>query len=582
MPLTSLHLTPSARATMRGPLGTALVDCRRHLLNAALFSAAVNLLNLAPTLFMLQVYDRVVPSRNGTTLAFLFAIFVFAAATLSLLDFLRSSLLRRASVRLDRLLARPVLERLLKGDGRAGSANAMRELDTLRQAITGTGVLALFDAPWIPIYVGVCFLLHPWIGVLALIGGGLLFAVAYLSERRTAGLVGAAGRANAAAYNAMELSVAVAPTVRALGMTEVLIARHLAERGQGAGLQLAAGIAAGHYVSAAKSMRLMLQSSALALGAWLAINEQISLGSIFAASLLLGRALAPIEQITGAWNSLTRARAAWSVLRDLVGQPQPELADTRLPEPKGALSIESLVVTAAGDDTRLILDHVSLTLTPGEMLAIIGPNGSGKSTLARAIAGAIAPTNGAVRLDGARLEHWPVDQRAAAIGFMPQEPALLPGTVKENIARFASGPELESEVVRAAQLTGAHAFILSLPHAYDTPLGPRGIALSLGQAQRISLTRALCRSPKLLVLDEPNASLDGPGEEALLAALRAVRAAGVTVVVVAHRDRLVAEADKLLVLKDGRVAEFGAREELARRPRRTVRPSPADPAPAAA
>lgn len=391
----------------RGPLAAALAACRRHLVHAALFSAAVNLLNLAPTLLMLQVYDRVVPGRSGATLALLFGVFLFAAATLSILDYLRSSLLRRASLRLDRLLAGPVLERLLAGDGRAGSANAIRELDTLRQAMTGTGVLALFDAPWTPIYIGVCFLLHPWIGVLALLGGAALFAIALFSERRTAGLVRDAGRANAAAYHGLEASVAAAPTVRALGMTGVLIRRHLAERGTGAGLQLRAGIAAGHYVSAAKSIRLVLQSSALALGALLAINEQISLGAIFAASLLLGRALAPIEQITSAWNSLTRARAAWAMLDELIGRALPAPATTRLPQARGALSVESLVICAPGENARPILDGIDFQLEPGEMLAIIGPNGSGKSTLARAIAGAVAPASGAVRLDGARLEHWP-------------------------------------------------------------------------------------------------------------------------------------------------------------------------------
>lgn len=573
----SLSALSSVLPAGRGPLVAALTACRRHLVHAALFSAAVNLLNLAPTLFMLQIYDRVVPGRSGATLGLLFGVFLLAAATMATLDFLRSSLLRRASVRLDRLLAGPVLERLLAGDGRAGSANAMRELDTLRQAMTGTGVLALFDAPWTPIYIGVCFMLHPWIGVLTLTGGVVLFTVALLSERRTAGLVRDAGRANTAAYHAMEASVAAAPTVRALGMTDVLVRRHLTERGAGAGLQLQAGIAAGHYVSAAKSIRLVLQSSALALGALLAINEQISLGAIFAASLLLGRALAPIEQVTAAWNSLTRARAAWSMLNELIGRPQVELATTRLPQPRGAVRVEALSVNASGEDGRTLLDDISFELEPGEMLAIIGPNGSGKSTLARAIAGAIAPAAGAVRLDGARLEHWRADQRAEAVGFMPQEPALLPGTVKENIARFATGPELEERIVAAAQLTGAHGFILALPQAYDTKLGPRGIALSLGQAQRISLTRALCGAPKLLVLDEPNASLDVPGEQALIAALRAVRATGTTVVVVAHRDRLVAEADKLLVLKDGRVAEYGSRSELARRAKR-LRPQAVAPA----
>ena len=560
----------------RGPLSDVIAACRHHLVHAAIFSAAVNLLNLAPTLFMLQVYDRVVPSRSGITLTLLFGVFLLAATAMSVLDFLRSSLLRRASVRLDRILAGSVLERLFFDDERLRSANAMRELDALRQAMTGTGVLALFDAPWIPIYIAVCFLLHPWIGLLATAGGALLFAVALFSERRTAGLVRDAGRASAFAYSAIEASLAVASTVRALGMTGVLIERHLQDRGRGAGLQLQAGIAAGHYVSAAKSIRLVLQSCALALGAWLAVNDRISLGAIFAASLLLGRALAPIEQITGAWNSLTKARSAWTTLNELIGRSEPAAATTPLPEPKGFLTVETLVVTAPGSDERRILDEVGFELLAGEMLAIIGPNGSGKSTLARALVGAVRPLTGAVRLDGARLDHWPPRQLAQAIGFMPQEPSLLPGSVKENIARFATGPDLEQRIVAAAQLTGAHNFILKLPQAYDTQLGPQGMTLSVGQAQRISLIRALCGFPKLLVLDEPNASLDPPGEESLIAALKELRSRGTTIVVVAHRDRLVAEADKLLVLKEGRVAEFGLRSDIARRVRRPI-PTAATP-----
>lgn len=554
-----------------GPLSDVIAACRHHLVHAAIFSAAVNMLNLAPTLFMLQVYDRVVPSRSGITLTLLLGVFLLAATTMSTLDFLRSSLLRRASVRLDRILAGSVLERLFDDDERIRSANAMRELDVLRQAMTGTGVLALFDAPWIPIYIAVCFLLHPWIGVLATAGGALLFALALFSERRTAGLVREAGRASAVAYNAIEASLAVASTIRALGMTRVLIDRHLQDRGRGAGLQLQAGIAAGHYVSAAKSIRLVLQSCALALGAWLAVNDRISLGAIFAASLLLGRALAPIEQITGAWNSLTKARSAWTTLSELIARSKPAEATTPMPEPKGIVTVEALVVTAPGDDERRILNKVGFELAAGEMLAIIGPNGSGKSTLARTLVGAVRPSTGAVRLDGAQLHHWPASQLVEAIGFMPQEPSLLPGSVKENIARFANGPDLEKRIVAAAQLTGAHNFILKLPQAYDTQLGPRGMTLSVGQAQRISLTRALCGFPKLLVLDEPNASLDPPGEEALIAALKEIRSRGTTVIVVAHRDRLIAEADKLLVLKEGRVAEFGLRSEIAQRLQRPMR-----------
>jgi ATP-binding cassette subfamily C protein len=560
----------SAPRARRNPaMADALAACRAHLVHAAVFSALLNLLYLAPSLYMLQVYDRVVPTRGVVTLAMLTLIFLAAVATLGMLDLLRSRLLIRASARLDRLLGGPLIGTLIQAPNAQGQGGVLlREFDTLRQTITGLGMIALFDAPWSPIYMAVCFLLHPALGALAVACSAVLLLLTFLNERGTKALVQDASAAQQHGYQMVEASLAAAGVVRALGMQAGLVRLHLRDRQVAQALQMRAAFVGAGYLTLARTVRIAMQSLALGLGALLAIEQQISGGAIFAASLLIARALAPIEGITGAWRNMIQARAAYRSLQALFEAGGAPRGQTRLPEVRGAIAVEQLSV-ADPQGTRLVLHGVDLRIAAGEMVGVIGPSGAGKSTLVRALVGAQPVAGGGVRIDGAALGDWPEEQLARAIGYVPQEPTLFPGTIKQNIARFRYGEgedaaALDGEVVRAAQQCGAHGFILRLPQAYDTRLGWNGAGLSVGQAQRIALARALFGQPRILVLDEPNASLDAEGEAHLSAALAEQKRAGVTIVVVAHRTGILAASDKLVVLRDGRLEMFDTREAVVR------------------
>jgi ATP-binding cassette subfamily C protein len=560
----------SAPRARRNPaMADALAACRAHLVHAAVFSALLNLLYLAPSLYMLQVYDRVVPTRGVATLAMLTLIFLAAVATLGMLDLLRSRLLIRASARLDRLLGGPLIGTLIQAPNAQGQGGVLlREFDTLRQTITGLGMIALFDAPWSPIYMAVCFLLHPALGALAVACSAVLLLLTFLNERGTKALVQDASAAQQHGYQMVEASLAAAGVVRALGMQAGLVRLHLRDRQVAQALQMRAAFVGAGYLTLARTVRIAMQSLALGLGALLAIEQQISGGAIFAASLLIARALAPIEGITGAWRNMIQARAAYRSLQALFEAGGPPRGQTRLPEVRGAIAVEQLSV-ADPQGTRLVLHGIELRIAAGEMVGVIGPSGAGKSTLVRALVGAQPVAGGGVRIDGAALGDWPEEQLAQAIGYVPQEPTLFAGTIKQNIARFRYGAgedaaALDAEVVRAAQQCGAHSFILRLPQAYDTRLGWNGAGLSVGQAQRIALARALFGQPRILVLDEPNASLDAEGEAHLSSALAEQKRAGVTIVVVAHRTGILAASDKLVVLRDGRLEMFDAREAVVR------------------
>lgn len=555
--------TPAAR-----PIRQAIARCRRHFINAGLFSAFLNVLYLAPSIYMLQVYDRVVPTRGVLTLAGLTLIFIVAILSVGLLDLVRNRLLLRAGARLDQQLAGPIMEALLEvSTSRSGQVNAatLREFDVLRQTITGVGVLALFDAPWAPIYILVCFLIHPAIGFLCIGGAVVLSLLSWLSERSSSGSMKEAIRREQFAYSSLELSLGASGVIGALGMREAMVQRHLRERLEANGMVNRAGLKATRYNSTIKAARLLLQSLALGMGALLAIEQQISGGAIFASSLLIARALQPIELVNGAWKSLLQAAAAYGHIVELFGQRGDDRIATTLPAPRGAIGVENLGIAAPSRD-RLLIGGVSFALEPGELLGVIGPSGAGKSTLARALVGILEPAQGAVRLDGSDLRNWPQAQLGQAIGYVPQEPVLFRGTIKENIARFATEGAatgaLDEQVIRAAQLCGAHDFIVRLPQGYDTELGWAGGGLSVGQAQRIALARALYGDPVLIVLDEPNAALDAEGEMRLGTALDGLRRKGVTLVVVAHRAGILQSADKLLVLRGGRVEMFGERNEV--------------------
>jgi ATP-binding cassette subfamily C protein len=549
-------------------LADALGQCRQHFVAAAIFSLLINILYLAPTLYMLQVYDRVVPTAGKTTLLFVTLALALALLALSGLDMVRGRLLVRASERLDAQLAPRILEQMMVTDS-AGAAQAMRDFDAIRSAVATPVVAAMFDAPWTPVFLLVAFMLHFWIGVMAVVSAAILVTLAWSNQRATQSRMELATTAMAAAQNAQQAAAMHGATIRGLGMTGAMVARQLDRRGIALAHMVHAQLTGGRLAATSKFFRMFVQSAALGLGALLAIAGDISAGAIIASSILLSRALQPIESIIAGWSSLATARAAVHRLSDVLQNLGERRIHTALPAPKGLIEVEGAGVR--GNDGRPILLGVSFRVEPGKIVGIIGPNGSGKSTLGRVLVGAIQPAVGAVRLDGARLTDWSVNELGKYIGYMPQEPSLFEGTIKENISRFArpATPEevklIDEMVVTAATEAGVHDLILQLPRAYETRLGLMGAGLSLGQAQRIALARALYGAPTVLVLDEPNAFLDTDGEAALIAALTRARARGATVVVIAHRRSVIDVADELLVLEEGRPKIMGATSAVIRR-----------------
>ena len=550
-------------ATMKA----ALDACRRHFGYAALFSALLNLLFIAPMLYMLQVYDRVMPTQGRTTLLLLTVVLVLALATLAGLEAIRSRLLVRASIRLDQVMAGRIMRAtLLQPDSSQRLARqAVREFDVLRQALTGPAMLGVLDAPWVPIYILIAFLIHPWVGVLTLVGALLIILLAWRNERATREPLQEANVAAGRSYAAYDASVASSDVVRALGLREALVRGHLGDRRTMLELQTDAGMTSAKLSSHSKFVRLLLQSLALGVGALLAIDAKISAGAVFASMFIVGRALAPIDQLVGGWRSIILVRGAIAVLDELFEATPPDVARTRLPAPTGRLDVEGLTVVGQGQ--KPILYNIGFRVEPGEVVAIVGPSGAGKSTLVRVVAGAIRATGGHVRFDGAEQRDWDPEQLADHVGFMPQETRLFAGTIKDNISRFRSlvgepAIDLDEDAVAAATLAGAHEMILSLPGGYDNRIQLGGGGLSAGQAQRIALARALFRNPRYVILDEPNASLDAEGDTQLTVTLEQLKKRGTTILVVAHRLSVLPVVDKLLVIRDGRVAMYGARDEV--------------------
>ena len=528
-------------------------------------------------LYMLQVYDRVLPTQGHTTLLFLTLVVVFALVTLSLLDFVRSRLLVRASIRLDRNLSGVILDTTLSTRGSTIDTmrkQALREFDTLRQALTGPAILALFDAPWTPIYILICFLIHPAIGVLVIIGAVLLAFITLWNEQASSGPLKQANEAAGRAYATQEQVLAGSEVVRALGMRQAMVQRHLGEREAMMSLQTRASLAASKYVSLSKFLRLAIQSLALGLGAWLAIDNKITAGAIFAASFLAGRALQPIDQVLGSWRSVVQAREAYATLNNLLAVNERDTSTTLLPDPVGHISVEQLVVLNSTGNGA-ILAGVSFVVEPGEVVAVIGPSGAGKSTLLRMLAGAGKADRGSIRFDGADSSDWDPERLATFIGYLPQDTSLFAGTIKENIARFQSqlnGHKLgiDEAAVEASRRAGAHDMILRQPNGYDAILGWSGRGLSAGQAQRVGLARALYRSPPIILLDEPNAHLDAEGESQLVETIKALKAQKASVIIVAHRTGVLTAVDKILLLKAGRVDAYGKRDDVLSQLRKNV------------
>jgi len=564
--------TTVIKSLLPAPVATALEACKPHLAAAALFSALINILYLAPTIYMMQVYDRVVPTGGVITLFWITAVLAVAIATLTALEATRTRILMRASLRLNRLLSGEILDRLMSRakmkQGEPASTQAMREFDTIRQTVGGPAASALFDAPWTPLYLIVAFAIHPALGWLIIGAGILLITLALFNERQTSRKSGKAHQSTAAAYVAHQATVTEGEAIRALGMRRSLVNRQIIQRAEGLDAAGQVQLLGVRYNTLVKFIRMFMQSLALGVGAWLAVSNQISVGSIIAASVLLSRALQPVEQLVGSWPAIMQARNALATLRRLFDTTDAIDAErTALPKPKGELELDRIVVKSTAPGAALVLRNVSIALRPGEMLGVIGPSGSGKSTLARIAAGAIIPDAGEVRVDGANIKDWDPESLAVHVGYLPQNIALLPGTISENIARFRSASsmgkaEMDRQVVAAAQMAGAHDMILSLPNGYDTVIKSSGFELSAGQAQRVALARALFGEPQLFILDEPNSALDQDGEEALDRALKALTARGASIMIVAHRTAVLNNADRLLVMHEGAVAHYGPRQDV--------------------
>ena len=544
-------------------MAEAVEACRPHFVAAAVFSLFINLLFLAPAVYMLQVYDRVVATGGKTTLLFVTLALAVSLMALSALDAIRNRLLVRASMRLDALLAPKILKRMMARNSSA-AVQAMRDFETVRQAIGSPVAGAMFDVPWFPLFLFVAFLLHFWIGMLAIFASGVLFFVAWRNQRATAETMQTATQAMASSQAAAQTVALNNDTVRAMGMVGTMVQRQLQQRAYGLSRMADAQFTGGRYSALSRFLRLFVQSAALGLGALLAIAGYISAGSIIAASILLSRALQPVESVIGGWPMISGAHAALRRLTDVMANAPAERIYTRLPEPSGRVELDQVGVR--GPDGRAVLFGVTFGVSPGEMLGIIGPSGAGKTTLAKVLAGAIPAEAGTVRIDGAAYDDWEPDDLARHIGYLPQEPSLFEGTIKDNISRFAgtaNGQDVDVLAVEAAKAAGVHELILHLPKGYDTPLGPLGQGLSSGQAQRVALARALYGNPVLLVMDEPNAFLDAEGESALIQALAGAMNRGAAIVLIAHRRSILAGARRLLVLEAGRPKMLGPSKDIA-------------------
>ena len=550
-----------AEDKQRTALAAALREAGRGLAAVGGLSLFLNLLVLVSPLYMFQVYDRVLASSHVETLVALTLLAGFALLVFGLLDVIRSRALVRIAAWLDRTLSGPVLAASLADTlaGHAIGAQALRDLAQLRGFLNSQGVLPIFDAPWMPVFVAVIWLLHPWLGGLALASAIALFALALGNELATRVPLKAANEVWIAAQRQGETALRNAEAVHAMGMLATLLERWRADHERVLDHQSRASDRAGMIVGASKFLRLFVQIGILGLGAYLVLRGELTGGGMVAASILLGRALAPVEQAIGAWRAVVGVRASHDRLERLLRRHPEQPAAIRLPVPEGRVSVDRLVFKAPNSQ-RLILKGVAFELEAGEALAVVGPSASGKSTLCRLMTGVWPPTSGHVRLDGAEVHSWERRDFGRHVGYLPQDVELFEGTVRDNIARMAEAPD--ELVIEAARLAGVHEMILQLPEGYATEVGAQGAVLSGGQRQWIGLARAMFGAPRLVVLDEPNASLDNVGETALVDAIGRLRGRGTTVVLVAHRPSLLVHIDKVLVLRDGAGVLFGPRDQV--------------------
>ncbi len=563
----------------RGEILAVLKTCRGALGSAMFFSSIVNILMLTGSIFMLQVYDRVLPSGSVPTLVALALIVFVVYVFYGVLDYVRTRIMVRIGRRIEESLRNRVFDSVaqlaLRRTTNAGS-QPVQDLGTIRQFLGGQGPLAYMDMPFVPIFLLVCFLLHWMLGVVALVSAIIIFVLAILTDRASKAPMAKANQALSKANLMTEEARRNAEALHSLGMKGAMRKQWAMTQHEALDFQTRANDASATYSMFSKVFRMIVQSAMLGMGAYLAIKHEISSGSIIASSIIMGRALAPVEQAVGGWQQFIGFRNAYDRLNRVLDMVPPEPERMKLPPPKGLIEVENLAIMLPGTD-KPILQGINFKVEPGQGLGIIGPTGAGKSTLARALVGLIQPVRGSVRLDGATSEQRGDDERGALIGYLPQDIQIFDGTVAQNISRFSDEPD-STKVVEAATLANIHDFIMRLPQGYDTPLNEGGSRLSAGQKQRVALARAMFGDPVLFVMDEPNSNLDADGEAALDSAIRACLKRGASVVVVAHRPSALQAMHNLLVLTNGQVAVMGSREEIMKKmmtPSQAPQPTPA-------
>lgn len=563
---TSAAAPPAKVAPGREELRRTLFEGRRFFIAIAIFSFFVNLLMLTGPIFMLQVYDRVLSSRSEATLVALGVIMAFLFLMMGVLDYARGRIMARRGARFQAMLDKRVFEAILRRSvaptERARPATGLRDLESIQRLMSSPAPFAVFDIPWTPVFLLAIFSFHWTMGALAVGGGLVLIMLTWLNQVFSRD---AQKTANGAAAQSEAFTEAVrrdGETVQGLGMRGAVLSRWQVYRNRSLGASLLASDRTGGFSIASKTLRFFLQSCMLGLGALLAIEGELSPGSMIAGSIMMGRALAPIEQAIGQWAMVQRAFQGWASLKELLEKTPEPPEKTQLPAPRSILEAQQLTVVAPGEQVAAIR-MVSFRLEPGQALGVIGPSASGKSTLARAIAGVWRPASGNVRLDGAALDQYPDGDLGRHIGYLPQDVALFDATVSENIARMAVKPD-DAKVVEAAKRAGAHELILNLPQGYDTPVSAGGGKLSGGQRQRIGLARALYGDPAVVILDEPNSNLDAGGSEALNKAIEDLKARGKAVIIMAHRPAAIHHCDLILMMEGGVRKAFGPKDEVLR------------------
>ncbi|MWD27129.1 type I secretion system permease/ATPase [Aquicoccus sp. SCR17] len=550
----------------REELRAARAESRTYYWFVGVFSFFANLLMLTGPLYMLQVYDRVLGSRSEATLVALTVLVAFLYGIMGLLDYTRGRIMGRVGARFQARLDRRVFDAAIRKSARTpdeNSATGLRDLESVQRLMSSPVLMAFFDVPWTPFFLAGIAVFHPWLGILALSGGAILIVVALANQATTKLPM---GRANMATFRSETMADQIqteAEMIQSMGMRSAAFDRWQVARSESLRGQLRTADLGGMFSTTTKTFRLFLQSAMLGLGAYLVLQGEMTAGAMIAGSILMGRALAPIEMLINQWALVQRARRGWGNLAQLLSDVRPEVQRTALPVPRARLEVQQVTVIPPGEQ-QATLRVLNFEVKPGQAVGVIGPSGSGKSTLARAITGAWPPAGGRIRLDGATLDQYDPDVLGQHIGYLPQRVQLFDGTIAENIARLSTQPDA-AKVVAAAKKAAAHEMILKLPGGYDTQVSAASGRLSGGQIQRIGLARAVYSDPVILVLDEPNSNLDNQGSQALNEAIRQMKAAGRSVLIMAHRPAAIQECEMLLVLEHGTRAAFGPKDEVLRK-----------------